>query len=69
MNRINYEIICAAVNGDPEALNEIVRHYGGYLNILSREASSNGSDKFYVDNTLKDEITIKLIEAITKFKI
>ena len=32
---IPYPVIAAAVGGDPEAVNRVVRHYSGYIAALS----------------------------------
>ena len=34
-----YPVIAAAVNGDPDAVNQVVRHYSGYIATLSTRTS------------------------------
>ncbi len=36
---IPYPVIAAAVGGDPEAVNRVVRHYSGYIAALSTRTS------------------------------
>ena len=36
---IPYPVIAAAVNGDPDAVNQVVRHYSGYIATLSTRTS------------------------------
>ena len=34
-NELTYELICAAVKGEEEALNQILRYYDDYINTLA----------------------------------
>lgn len=36
---IPYPVIAAAVGGNPEAMNRVVRHYSGYIAALSTRTS------------------------------
>ena len=36
---IPYPVIAAAIGGDPEAVNRVVRHYSGYIAALSTRMS------------------------------
>ena len=69
-NKVEYETICAAVQGDMDALMSVVRKYEGYLNTLSRRERVDGDTKYeFVDETIKAELQNKLVEAILKFRI
>jgi hypothetical protein len=66
-----YETIEAAVDGDAAAINEIVRHFGGYILRLAGTESytSDGKNYLIVDRTKADIMKIELIEEISKFTL
>lgn len=69
-NKVDYETICAAVQGDVNALMIVLRMYEGYLNTLSRRERIDGDTRYeFVDETIKAELKNKLIEAILQFRI
>ena len=69
-NKVDYETICAAVQGDVDALMSVVRKYEGYLNTLSRRERIDGDTRYeFIDETIKAEMQNKLIEAILQFRI
>lgn len=69
-NKVDYRTICAAVQGDVEALMKVVRKYDGYLNTLSRRERLDGDARYeFVDETIKAELQNKLVEAILQFQI
>ena len=35
-NKVPYHVILAAKQGDPDAMNQILSHYSGYINHFSR---------------------------------
>lgn len=69
-NKVDYETICAAVQGDMDALMSVVMRYEGYLNTLSRRERIDGNARYeFIDETIKAELQNKLVEAILQFRI
>ena len=68
-NTLTYEIIKAAVAGEKWATERILRYYDDYMTELAtvRERQPDGSVKIYVDEDLKQEIALKLLEEIPNF--
>nr|WP_297873567.1 helix-turn-helix domain-containing protein [uncultured Blautia sp.] len=68
-NTLTYEIIKAAVAGEKWATERVLRHYDDYMTELStlKERQPDGSVKTYVDEDLKQEIALKLLEEIPEF--
>ena len=66
-----YLVIAAAVNGDPDAVNHVVRHYSGYIATLSTRTSydAQGVLRTQVDEDLRHRLETKLIVAILKFEL
>ena len=64
-----YEIIKAAVAGEKWATEKIMAYYDDYMTELAtvEEKQSDGSVKSYVDEDLKQEIALKLLEEIPNF--
>ena len=62
-NELTYELICAAVNGDREALDQILIYYDDYINTLAtvKAEDAQGNEYQYVDGDLKTRILIYLI--------
>lgn len=56
-----YEVIEKAVGGEPEAIEQVLRHYTGYIKYLSYFQGHINSD---IENCLKSQ----LMEAILKFR-
>lgn len=65
-NPLTYEIIKAAVAGEKWATEKIMAYYGDYMTELAtvKERQPDGSVKIYVDEDLKQEIALKLLEKI-----
>ena len=65
-NTLTYEIIKAAVAGATE---KIMAYYDDYMTELAtvKEKQPDGSVKSYVDEDLKQEIALKLLEEIPNF--
>lgn len=63
-------VILAAANGDEDALNKVVSHYGGYIAKLSvRPLYDEGGNAHYsVDEGIRRQLEAKLVEAVLKFK-
>mgnify|MGYP003247870116 CR=1 FL=1 len=68
--RNHYELICAAVNGDREALDQILIYYDDYINTLAtvKAEDAQGNEYQYVDGDLKTRIQMKLVDAIPKWR-
>lgn len=66
-----YEVIELAVTGDTNAISKVLEHYKYYIRKLALQEyyNENGERKFYVDETLKQQLEIKLITKILDFKI
>ena len=68
-NPLTYEIIKAAVAGEKWATERVLRYYDDYMTELAtvKERQRDGSMRTYVDEDLKQEIALKLLEEIPKF--
>lgn len=68
---VPYPIIAAAVRGEPDAVNVVIRHYSGYIAACSTRASydSFGNLSFQVDEELRRRLETKLIVAILDFDL
>ncbi len=68
-NPLTYEIIKAAVAGEKWATEKVIAHYDSYIEELAtvKERQPDGSVKSYVDEDLKQEIALKLLEEIPNF--
>lgn len=66
-----YPIIAAAVRGEPDAVNAVVRHYSGYIAALSTRTSydAHGCPRSQVDEDLRRRLETKLIIAILSFDL
>ena len=60
-----------AVEGRPEAIGRILDHFDPYIRSLSRGLyiKPNGEYQYVIDKQMHDEIAVKLIDAILKFRI
>ena len=70
-NTLDYEIIKAAVAGEKWATERVLRHYDDYMTELAtvKERQPDGSVKSYVDEDLKQEIALKLLEEFPNFPL
>lgn len=68
---IPYSAIEAAVHGETDAINEVIRHYSGYIAMLCRRTGrdENGNYCTYVDEELRRRLETKLIIAILSFDL
>ena len=60
-----YHIIAAAASGDVEAINEVLKHYEGYIAALSTRRLYD----YCVDETLRRRLETKLITKILAFEV
>ena len=65
------EVIKAAANGDPAAVQMVLNHYQGYIIWLSTRTMYDACGKahYVVDETLKSRLENKLIHKILEFKV
>ena len=68
---ISYPVIAAAVSGDADAVNQVIRHYSGYIATLCKRTgrNANGNICTYVDEELRRRLQTKLIIAILSFDL
>ena len=68
---IPFPVIEAAVQGETDAVNEVIRHYSGYIATLCRRTGcdKNGNYCTYVDEELRRRLETKLIIAILSFDL
>lgn len=66
-----FPIIAAAVGGDVEAINAVLKHYEGYIAALSMKQlyDENGIPHLCIDGDLRRRLETKLITKILAFKI
>lgn len=55
---IPYPVIAAAVGGDPEAVNRVVRHYSGYIAALSTRTSYTLSVQLILSISKRDSLAL-----------
>ena len=67
-HELTYDLIKRAVHGVPEALEEILLHYDAYLNSLVTYETTgpNGRTYRHIDEDMKAEVQMKLVDAIQK---
>lgn len=66
-----YSVIAAAVRGEPDAVNTVIRHYFGYIAALSTRTSYDlhGCLYSYVDEELRRRLETKLMAVIPDFDL
>ena len=66
-----YEVIRKAKTGDPESVKIVVRHFDWYMSSCSIRPYRvyENSYVYLPDQEIKDELIVRLLEAITKFKM
>lgn len=69
--KLTYGLICAAVRGEPQAQEEILRYYDEYMNSLAmvEDEAENGEKIRYIDEDVKSDIQIRLLEATRKWRV
>lgn len=70
-NLLDYETIKGAVAGEKWATERILKHYDSYMDELAtvKARQPDGSVRTYVDEDLKQEIALKLLEEIPNFPL
>lgn len=68
---IPYPVIEAAVRGDTDAVNEVIRHYSGYIAAIAGRTGhdENGNYCTNVDEELRRRLETKLIISILGFDL
>lgn len=68
---IPYPVIVAAVRGETDAVNAVIRHYSGYIATLCKRTGrdANGNYCTYVDEELRRRLESKLIISILGFDL
>ncbi len=68
---LSYPVIFMAVQGDTQAMGQVVNHYKGYsITLAQREiVDENGNTALIVDDEWKRRLELKLITAVLKFKL
>ena len=61
LNLLPYETIVRATNGQPEAVDEVLRHYSNRIRIAAIE---NG----HIDRDTEDSIKQRFVTALFKFR-
>lgn len=66
-----YSVIAAAVSGDVDAINSVLKHYKGYIAKLSTRTmyDKTGRPHLCVDEELRSRLETKLITKILTFKL
>lgn len=66
-----FPIIAAAINGNVDAINVVVKHYAGYITALSTRQlyDENGMPVLFVDEQMRRRLETKLITRILSFKL
>ena len=63
------KVILNAIKGDYDALHEVVKFYGSYIDTYSKIAfrDENGIVNYEVDKDIKQELELTLFTSITRF--
>ena len=66
---IPYPVIVLAAGGDVDAINSVLKHYEGYIAVLSTRHlyDESGNPHLYVDEGIRRRLETKLITAILNF--
>lgn len=66
--KIPYETIVSAVEGDPIALNKIIMHFRGFTRskCIRTIKDAEGNERKYVDEDMQERIEAKLSSSIIK---
>lgn len=68
---VSYPVIVLAASGDVDAINDVLKHYGGYIAALSTRQliDESGNLHFCVDEALRRRLETKLITKILTFNV
>lgn len=70
-NLLDYVTIKGAVAGEKWAMEKVIAYYDDYMNELAtmKETQPDGSVRTYVDEDVKQDIALKLLEEIPNFPL
>ena len=70
-NLLPFETIKEATKGDVDAVEEVLKHYDGYIDNLSRRKMYDeyGQIHYCVDETLRSRLEAKLIKTTLGFQL
>jgi hypothetical protein len=70
-NVLPFPVIVLATSGDVDAINAVLKHYEGYIAVLSTKQlyDESGNPHLCVDEGLKRRLETKLITAILSFTL
>jgi len=68
---LSYPLIVLAASGDVDAINTVLKHYEGYIAVLSTKQlyDESGNMHFCVDEVLRRRLETKLITKILTFNV
>lgn len=66
-----FTVIVLAVNGDVNAVNQVLKHFEPYINKLSQKTLFDefGNPYIHIENEIKRSLETKLILAVTNFEL
>ena len=70
-SRISFSVLQAAVNGEAEAIQQVIEHYEGYIKTISTSVMIDefGNDQYVTDTYLIEVLKLHLVTAILKFDL
>lgn len=68
---LSFTVIILAVNGDVNAVNQVLQHFEHYINKLSQKTLFDelGNPYIHIEDDIKRLLETKLILAITRFEL
>lgn len=66
-----FTVIVLAVNGDVNAVNQVLKHFEPYVNKLSQKTLFDefGNPYLHIEDEIKRSLETKLILAVTNFEL
>jgi len=70
-NLLPFDVICEAASGDSIAIEQVVKHYSGYIAKLSMRTvyDETGTQHNIVDEDIRLRLEAKLASAILQFRV
>lgn len=70
-NNVEYQIIKDAVSGNAVAINEVIKHYKGYIHTVSvvKMIDMRGNERDVVDMNLAKILELHLVTQILRFRV
>lgn len=68
---LSYPVIAVAVHGEPDAVAQVIRHYSGYIAVLSMRMVCDAQSfrRGQIDHALRRRLECKLTTAILQFRL